>query len=123
MSRQVLLVDDEALVREVFRIHLEGWGYSVKTAATAEEAVRLASGDDFDLLITDRDLPDGKGADVLQAARKRRGGVPVLMSAEDWPGDLLAEAEELGAATLYKPCDWQELRALVDGAALAGNGA
>jgi CheY-like chemotaxis protein len=72
---EILLVEDEAGVRNAMRMLLELEGYSVTATATAEEALaRLRAGEHFDLLITDYHLEPGRtGTEVIAAARALHG--------------------------------------------------
>jgi two-component system OmpR family response regulator len=114
MSRRALIVDDESVVREVFRIHLERWDYEVSTAANAIEGANAAAQEPFDLVIADSQLPDGCGLDVVVAARRRVARAVAVITAEQWPDRERRRVERLGAITLYKPCDWELLRAAIE---------
>ena len=74
----ILLVDDDARLREIVGMALEGEGYGVRTAASAEEAAGILEGLDPDLLILDVMLP---GKDGFELAREVRTHslVPILM--------------------------------------------
>lgn len=71
---KILLVDDEDLFRETFRLKLEGWGYSVVTA-TARSEVATMIDDSVDVVLMDKNLagPDGPegGLDELLLVRAR----------------------------------------------------
>jgi PAS domain S-box-containing protein len=90
----VLLVDDESLVRMSTADMLADLGYAIIEAASAEEALRLiASGIDFDLLLTDHLMAGMTGAELAGEVRARRPGTPVLIvsgyaEVEGLPPDL-----------------------------------
>ena len=67
MSRTILLVDDDALMRRSLAFHLEKAGYKVHTAANAEDAISLVQRTPPDLVILDIGLP---GIDGLEALRE-----------------------------------------------------
>lgn len=77
MSRTILLVDDDVLMRRSLAFHLEQAGYKVHTAASAEDAIALAQHTPPDLVILDIGLP---GMDGLQALRelKAKHNLPVI---------------------------------------------
>ena len=78
--RRVLLVDDDALVREVLAGQLEDLGYRVALAQSGAVALaRLDSGEDIDLMITDYAMPGMNGAVLLAETRLRRPRLPVLL--------------------------------------------
>lgn len=76
--RRILIVDDEATVREVVGQYLELEGYHVLQAATGLEALQVASATPPDLVILDLTLP---GIDGLEVCRRLRAAsaVPILM--------------------------------------------
>ena len=77
MSKHILLVDDDALMRRSLGFNLEHSGYRTSRAASAEDALALAQRDPPDLVLLDIGLP---GMDGLDALRKFRDtlGVPVI---------------------------------------------
>jgi len=77
MTKNILLVDDDALMRRSLSFNLEQNGFQVNTAANAEDALALARRDTPDLVLLDIGLP---GMDGLEALRifKDKIGVPVI---------------------------------------------
>lgn len=77
MPADILLVDDDALLRRSLAFNLEQAGYRVSTAASAEDALALAQRDLPDLVLLDIGLP---GMDGLEALRhfQERLGLPVI---------------------------------------------
>lgn len=77
MSRSVLLVDDDALMRRSLAFHLEQAGYQVHTAASAEDAIESVRFAPPDLVILDIGLP---GRDGLEALREIKAlhNLPVI---------------------------------------------
>ena len=76
--RRILIVDDEATVREVVGHYLEIEGYAVSHATSGLEALRMATAFPPDMLILDLTLP---GIDGLEVCRRLRdvSAVPILM--------------------------------------------
>jgi DNA-binding response OmpR family regulator len=76
MSAQILLVDDDDLIRRSLAFTLEQGGYQTITAASAEDALSLVKRDPPDLVLLDIGLP---GMDGLQAMRHFQDqGIPVI---------------------------------------------
>ncbi len=77
---RILLVEDEAAVRNVTREMLEAAGFTVLVAQDGAEALRLADSDAgaIDLLLTDVVMPGLNGRDLAQLLRNRRPGLRVL---------------------------------------------
>lgn len=75
-----LLVDDEDLVRASTSYMLAELGYRVVEAACGEEAMqRVASGEPFDLLVTDHLMPGINGTDLARMVRTSRPGIAILL--------------------------------------------
>src|SRR5438105_3103479 len=70
-ARRILVVDDEPLVRDAVRMLLEVDGHDVETAAQGAEALALLAKSNYDLVITDYEMPVMKG-DQLAVEIKRR---------------------------------------------------
>lgn len=68
-DRTILIVEDDDLLRDAFKILLEDAGYQVLEAATGAEALRLAQERLPALVILDMGLPDKPGLDVVRAIR------------------------------------------------------
>jgi DNA-binding NtrC family response regulator len=76
---KVLVVDDEEVLRDVLSSLLEREGHAVREAATAEEALRLADQQIFDVVLLDLMLPDRHGLEVLRELRRRDPGIVVVV--------------------------------------------
>ncbi len=77
MSR-ILVVDDEAGIRKVVRDGLEREGHEVETASDGVEALDLAEGSRFDLVVTDLTMPRRGGLELVRELRDR-SPVPILV--------------------------------------------
>lgn len=66
----ILLVEDDALLRQAFSILLEDAGYRVREAGTAEEALSTARAETPALVVLDIGLPDRPGLEVARALRE-----------------------------------------------------
>ena len=77
MSKYILLVDDDALMRRSLAFNLEQAGYRTSSAANAEDALDLARRDAPDLVLLDIGLPGMDGLDALRNF-KEQARVPVI---------------------------------------------
>jgi DNA-binding response OmpR family regulator len=77
MTKHILLVDDDALLRRSLAFNLERAGYQASTAASAEDALALAARDHPDLVLLDIGLPGMDGLDALRRFQVEVG-VPVI---------------------------------------------
>ena len=85
-GRNILLVDDDPDMRETFADFLSDEGYFVETACDGVSALRALKTFPADLLLTDLNMPDMDGIELIRRARAVAGGVPaVLLTAS--PGD------------------------------------
>jgi CheY-like chemotaxis protein len=76
----VLVVDDEALVREQLRRSLELRGYAVAEASSGGEALAALAAACPDVMILDMTMPDIDGAEVLGRVRATGSRVPIIVS-------------------------------------------
>jgi two-component system cell cycle sensor histidine kinase/response regulator CckA len=100
----VLLVDDEAKVRQTARRMLEVDGYSVTEASSGFEAIELlSSGTPLDLLMADLDMPELGGIEMVRRIRETRPDLKILFVTGRV--ELLLETPRLwvGEAFLEKP--------------------
>ncbi len=111
--KHVLVVDDEARIREVVEYALRREGLQVTLAAVAQQALDLAAEHAFDLVVLDVMLPEIDGLEVCRQLR-RRGPVPVLfLSARGEEVDRIVGLELGGDDYLPKPFSPRELVARV----------
>ena len=69
----ILLVDDDAILRERLAQAIRARGYDVRTAGNADEAMREAERDSPEMAVVDLKMPGGSGIDVLRSLRKQIG--------------------------------------------------
>ncbi len=75
----VLIVDDEALVRELFKEILQSCGYHVLTSCNGKQALRQLEQTSVDLLITDLVMPEQEGLETIAQVRKRFPRTKILV--------------------------------------------
>ena len=110
---RILLVDDDALVRDSLTFALEDAGHEVVPAGNGDEGLAALERETFDVVILDMLMPDREGIETIREIRKRWKTLPVLaISGGDKTGwsDFLRMASNLGATdTLAKPFTATEL--------------
>ena len=114
MQKRILVVDDEPDLRDILQCNLEAAGYEVDTAASAEEALPLMSGNP-DLLLLDVMMGGMSGFAFAQLLREEQGvKVPIIfLTAKDTEDDLL-QGFSVGADDyISKPFSLQEVLARV----------
>ena len=114
---QILVVDDEGNIRRSLQILLEAEGHGVRTASSAEEALKALPHASPDLVLLDLMLPGRTGLDVLPDIRDRApGAVVVMMSGQATLGHAV-EATRLGAFHfIEKPLSPEAILLTVNGA-------
>lgn len=110
-EREVILVDDDSMVRGWVRLALEGSGFRLAgEARSAEEALELVGRRRADVLLVDYRLPDRAGTELLRELRKQGNGTPVvLMTANSQEGFNEAVRECGGQGTVLKTGSVDEL--------------
>ncbi|MDI1282353.1 response regulator [Brevundimonas sp.] len=113
----VLVVDDDPIMREVTRIHLEGAGYTVELATGGVEGVDKVEALRPDLVILDFAMPGVSGCDALRQIRAQPGSVaiPVIMLTAWSSVDDRKVVEALGGSWLEKPVSVEALLEAVRG--------
>jgi DNA-binding response OmpR family regulator len=109
----VLLVDDDTRLREIVGMALEGEGYRVKGAGSAEEAVEAVERDNPDLMILDVMLPGRDGFELCRDIRTR-SPLPILMlTAKTDTVDVVVGLESGADDYVTKPFVTKELVARI----------
>jgi len=108
----VLIVDDEAEIRESLQTLLEIEGFQVETAATGEEGLSQMADQPFDLVLLDLTLPGRDGMEILSEIRAHDGRMPVIMITAYGTVENAVRAMQAGAANfIQKPWDNEKLLA------------
>jgi DNA-binding NtrC family response regulator len=108
----ILIIDDEAAIRESLQTLLELEDYEIVAAGTAEEGLARLFERTFDLLLLDFALPDKNGLDVLAEIRDRDPMFPVIMITAYGTVENAVKAMQGGAANfIQKPWDNEKLLA------------
>ena len=113
---RVLLIEDDATVRDSVRRMLELLGHSVTEANDGDDALRLDKAKPAELVVTDIFMPGKEGVQTIRELRQRRPDAKVIAmsggGAGLGPSDSLRLARLLGAQyTLNKPFGREELEA------------
>jgi PAS domain S-box-containing protein len=111
---QILFVEDHEDTARVLGRILRNAGFDVSQAGTVTEALALAAGRHFDLLVSDLGLPDGSGLDLMKQLRDAQGITGIALSGFGTDDDIAASLAAGFAAHLTKPVDWDRLRAEID---------
>ena len=98
MGARILLIDDDAGIRESMRMPLEYEGYEYLAAGSAEEGISLVQRESPDIIFLDVKMPGMDGMEALNRIKSLNENVPVVMISAHGTASLGAEATRRGAA-------------------------
>jgi len=111
---RVLIVDDEADIRELLSLTLQRMGLDTDCAGNEFEATQFMQKHNYDLCLTDMRLPDGDGLKLLEHVSKHYTDTPVAVITAHGSAENAVAALKAGAFDyLAKPVSLNQLRALV----------
>lgn len=116
MSAKILTVDDSASIRMTTNVTLSNAGYSIVEAVHGADGLEKAKAGNFDLIVTDLNMPIMDGLTMIEELRKlpAHTGVPIIFLTTESDADLKARAKAAGATGwLTKPFDPQNLVKIV----------
>lgn len=117
MSKKVLVVEDEAEIRQLISLHLKRDGFEVHEVADGEGALKSLSDNEFDIVLLDWMLPQMSGVEITKWMRGQRHlkKTPVLMVTAKVDPEHVAAGLDAGADDyLPKPFDTLVLKARVN---------
>ncbi len=114
MSVKILIIDDEAIIRDLLSEFLAGLGYSVVLAKSGADGLKKIHDPTVKIALVDLKLPDMDGIDVIKKMKTIRLDLAtVIMTAFPTP-ESRSQAEKLGVtAYLTKPFNLTELQAVI----------
>ena len=104
-GKRILVVDDERTVRDVLTNLLGRLGHTAEAASNAAEALSKIEASEFDLVLTDFNMPVMKGDELAREIKKRKQGMPVVLITASPPQSLSQAIDRV----LLKPFSVQEL--------------
>ncbi|MCE5266916.1 MAG: response regulator [Planctomycetaceae bacterium] len=113
---KVLLADDSGVMRKIIRRLLEDVGVlSATEASDGDQAVALFKAGHFELVLTDWNMPNKSGLEVVREIRALGSTVPIIMITTEAEKERIADAIFAGATDyLVKPFDQDKLRAMLN---------
>ncbi len=111
-AARILVIDDEAGIRETLETLLELEGYSVEMAIDGEAGLARIEGRPYDLVLLDLALPGKNGIEILELIRERAPELPVIMLTAYGTVENVVDAIRAGAQNfVQKPWDNEKLLA------------
>ncbi len=96
-GKKILIVEDERPVARALELKLHFCGFETKVASDGEEALKLATAEDFDLILLDLILPKMNGFEFLETLKKKGKHPPVIVTSNLGQEEDEKKARELGA--------------------------
>ena len=118
---KVLIIDDDQSMLELAEFHLQAQGYEAARAETGEEGLKLVEGSGFDVILTDLQLPDIGGIEVVKRLKEISPDSEIIMISGHGSVAKAVEATKAGAFYFVeKPVEFEELMVLIEKAVERG---
>jgi CheY-like chemotaxis protein len=116
MKKHILIVDDEAEIREMLVTALGAHGYRTTDVATAIEAEKAAGDDPPDLIISDLQLEDSDGLKLVERLKTKLPDTPILLLTGVYfePAVVRDVLSKWVAAYLYKTVPLEQILRTID---------
>ncbi len=114
-GKRVLVVDDERSVRDILVDGLDAFGFKTVAAASAAEALDIVRKGGVDLVLSDIEMPNGNGFDVLREVKAHDANLDVVMVTGVVDARTAVQAIRQGASDyVTKPFDLEEVQIIVE---------
>jgi DNA-binding NtrC family response regulator len=114
---KILVVDDDAAMREVLKIRLEKWGFEVRVVDDGREAQEAAESWEPDIILSDVVMPGLSGLDLLKSLKGKDRDRAVILVTAHGEVETAVEAMKRGAEDfITKPIDYGHLKVLLENA-------
>ncbi len=117
MSKTVLLVDDAAVIRQICALTLKREGHKILEAVNGKDALSKIEGIKLDLVITDINMPEMDGIELIKQLRQQQQHrfVPIVVLSTVSQEHKVKEGREAGASGwILKPFDGKKLLEVVN---------
>lgn len=116
MAKTIMTVDDSASVRQMVSFTLKEAGYDVIEACDGKDALGKTEGKNLDLIITDLNMPNMDGIELIRNIRQDAAHkfVPIIMLTTESQGEKKMEGKNAGATGwIVKPFKQDQLLAVI----------
>ena len=112
-SKQVLLAEDDPMIRDLMQRLLHSWGYPVFSARNGREAMEIAEEHKgpIHLLVSDVNMPEMDGPELAEKLKAKRPRLQVILLSGYWHSEIVLQR---GWKFIQKPFQLRELRAAVE---------
>lgn len=110
-SAKILVIEDEALVRQSYDDMLSFFGYQVESVPNGREGMSKITKNDYDIVVTDLNMPEMNGLEVLKYIKKKKPYIEVIVITGYATLENAIEAMKVGAYDYFaKPIDIEHVR-------------
>lgn len=110
----ILIIEDEAKLRRLLELNLGDDGFKTLSAGDAETGLKLLASEPVHLVLTDLKLPGMSGVELLHAAKRQNGSLPIVVMTAFGSVETAVEAMKAGASDyVLKPFSLAEIRIIV----------
>ena len=114
MPNRALVIDDDSITLDLFEFQLNSQGFEVATADSGSKGLDLIKEHDFDVVLTDLNLPDINGIEMVRRSREIRPNTEVIVVTGDDSTERAVEAiRERAFDYIVKPVDFDKLFTVV----------
>lgn len=110
---EILIIDDEAQIRKLLEINLDGNGYKIMLAASGKEGIKMAANHPPELILLDIGLPDISGHEVIKELRNWYSKSIIVLSVLNNESDIVNALDNGATDYLTKPFRTNELLARI----------
>lgn len=115
MQNKALVIDDDAATLELMKFQLEAEKFKVETAERGEKGIKLVEENDFDIILTDLNLPDLNGIEMVRRFKEISPTTEIIMITGYGSLEKAIEATKAGAFYyVEKPVEFEELLVLIE---------
>ena len=115
MAKKALVIDDDVSTLELMKFQLAAEGFEVMTVERGQEGLKLVEETEFDIILTDLNLPDFDGIEMVRRCKEISPDTEIIMITGFGSTDKTIEATKAGAFHyVEKPVEFEELLLLID---------
>ncbi len=115
MANKALLIDDDVATLELMKFQLNAEGFTVKTAERGEIGLKIVEENEFDIILTDLNLPDFDGIEMVRRCKELAPDTEIIMITGFGSTEKAIEATKAGAFYyVEKPIEFEELLVLIE---------
>lgn len=108
---KILIVDDEEIILTLFKSALETWGYQADIAEDGQKALQKCSEGDYQILITDLNMPNMDGMSLLKRVKARWPMIEIIVVTGFGTIETAIDAMKMGASDfILKPVNFEQVQ-------------